>query len=184
MSSNKKLLVLIVLGIMASWLGAPTSAIAAPPEAFTIHGDIDFTGLCVGEPIEGSVVAGSDLCVDGSYVDRTVGISGGALKPTNPSVIGIAGVIERLYTCPATDDRAAGTIKMRLNPMTFDPDESCENSPDVINHDHFVIVSGTGGYEGIHGRGDWSVTAHGCFIPCVLESGTETLTGVVQFDSH
>jgi hypothetical protein len=109
--------------------------------------------IATGEVLEGSTLGGSAFCVGGSILDSHASLDP-AVEPL--------GLIDRMIDC------ADGSVRVVLTPEVVPQGE--------IQTGSWIIVTGTGAYEGLGGSGEMDVT----YDPKDGSLATETLTGTVR----
>jgi hypothetical protein len=116
--------------------------------SLTIAADEGAEPIATGEVLEGSTLGGSAFCVGGTILD-----SHGSSDPD-------VALIARTITCPE------GRLRIDVTP---------ELAPGPTRTGSWTIVSGTGAYEGLSGRGEREVTLD----PDEDAPARETYTGTV-----
>jgi hypothetical protein len=133
-------------------------AAVGPPSPVTIDGEISFASL----PFSGTfaVSEGADA----------LGCAGGTFVDSPPEM----GQIERQFACTSGAGAGDGFLVLFKNDCTFASHGTfhCRPGPGELGQGQWMILSGTGAFEGLHGSGDM-------FVVRIGDTGDETWTGQV-----
>jgi hypothetical protein len=136
------------------------TAAAAPPEPVSF----DFDVAIVSGDTEAGTTAGT-FTADGAVVDT--GTTTTSYRFSSPGQIHVV----------QTLSGSAGSLELRIQGH-FDPFVGCTQS----GTGRWVIVSGTGAYEHLHGEGSWSASAD--FCAAFAGTGPPTISGTYSGTAH
>lgn len=158
-----RVLRIVVATVVATLSLAGGVAAAGPPSAVTIETEISFASFPFSGTFTVTEGAGAVGCTGGTFVDipRSSGL----------------GQIEKQFACTSGAGAGHDFVVLFKNDCTFllHGTFQCRPGSGYLGQGQWMVLSGTGDFEGLHGSGDFVVVR-------TDDTGEETLTGQIVME--